>query len=73
MCGNADKSGFVRISIHLFVNFLRLLMKSGSGRKRAGKFIGGMTQCIFAEKAVVKIILYWKGLTKGYSKYGGSE
>ena len=25
MYGNADKSGFVRISIHFFVNFLRFL------------------------------------------------
>ena len=29
--------------------------------------------CIFAGKPVLKIILYRKGLTKGYSTYGGSK
>ena len=29
-------------------------------------------RCIFAGKPVLKIILHWKGLTQGYSTYGGS-
>ena len=29
-------------------------------------------QWIFAGKPVLKIILRWKGLTQGYSTYGGS-
>ena len=29
-------------------------------------------QCIFAGKPVLKINLRWKGLTQGYSTYGGS-
>ena len=27
----------------------------------------------FAGKPVLKIILYWKGLTQGYCTYGGSK
>ena len=36
--------------------------------KRAGKFIG----VIKKQKTVLKLIVHWKGLTQGYSTYGGS-
>lgn len=35
--------------------------------KRARKFIGVVEK----QKPVIEIILHWKGLTQGYSTYGG--
>jgi len=32
---------------------------------------GNLLESIFVGKPVLKIIFHWKGLTQGYSRYGG--
>ena len=60
-----------------FFFFFYFSKKIGSvGRWETKHFMGiirVMNQCIFVGKAVLKIILYWKGLIQRYSTCEGSR